>query len=102
MVLFQVAQFKPYPSSISFSDNLFPPDASTVHQTLLSSGIPMRILTTSFHDPVFQNLLSESRRFIASADFGQVLEAAFEFSERLLMEYVGREVFAPAGDVGDG
>jgi len=77
----------------SFSEILLPSDPQTINHVLSSSGIPSELLPSQSPDEQFTMLMAEAQRFIASAEFGNVLQATFDDAFKVLLDYLRRSVF---------
>ncbi|KIJ28565.1 hypothetical protein M422DRAFT_235620 [Sphaerobolus stellatus SS14] len=83
---------------ISFLPSLIPPTPDRLKDVLVQGGLSYS--TANIEDPPFQQLVQETRDFISSADFGQVLETCLDHSTDIMFEGLRRSLFpGSASDV---
>ena len=69
-----------------------PPTAETLQLVLTQGGIPPALVTS--HDPVFQDLVSETHKQLSSGSFERVLEVCLDTATEILSKGLEKNVFA--------
>ncbi|GJJ14659.1 hypothetical protein Clacol_008925 [Clathrus columnatus] len=79
------------PRRISFLPSLIPVTPEGLKDVLEKGGLPPHL--TDIDDTAFLQLVEDTREFISSADFGQVLETCLDHASDILFDGLRRMVF---------